>query len=218
MSLKIREYMITKIIHEEKIQKAKKYVEKGESFVIVTHVTPDGDAIGSALGLYHFLTAYGKDTVTVVVPNDFPQFYKWMPGHKEIVIHEKYPDDVVISADTTIYHSGKIIGKAHSAHEAREILESLSSDTHSVFTSVAVFYKDQVCTFVDETKVTFKNINDMIDDYLSIDEWKGKAGAYAIQGVAGKFIEEVRGDIDNVIGLPVKHVIEVIETLTKKPL
>ena len=131
---------------------------------------------------------------------------------KGISIHEKYPDDVVISADTTIYH------KAHSAHEAREILESLSSDTHSVFTSVAVFYKDQVCTFVDETKVTFKNISDMIDDYLSIDEWQGKAGAYAIQGVAGKFIEEVQGDIDNVIGLPVKHVIEVIETLTKKPL
>lgn len=87
-----------------------------------------------------------------------------------------------------------------------------------MFTSVAVFYKNQVCTFVDETKVTFKNINDMIDDYLSVDEWKGKAGAYAIQGVAGKFIEEVQGDIDNVIGLPVKHVIEVIETLTKKPL
>lgn len=137
---------------------------------------------------------------------------------KGVSIHEKYPDDVVISADTTIYHNGKIIGKAHSAHEAREILESLSGDTHSVFTSVAVFYKDQVCIFVDETKVTFKNINDMIDDYLSIDEWKGKAGAYAIQGVAGKFIEEVQGDIDNVIGLPVKHVIEVIETLTKKPL
>lgn len=92
MSLKTREYMITKIIHEEKIQKAKKYVENGESFVIVTHVTPDGDAIGSALGLYHFLTAYGKDNVSVVVPNDFPQFYKWMPGHKEIIIHEKYPD------------------------------------------------------------------------------------------------------------------------------
>ena len=116
---------------------------------------------------------------------------------KGISIHEKYPDDVVISADTTIYHNGKIIGKAHSAHEAREILKSLSND---------------------ETKVTFKNISDMIDDYLSIDEWKGKAGAYAIQGVAGKFIEEVQGDIDNVIGLPVKHVIEVIETMNEKPL
>ena len=84
--------MITKIIHEEKIQKAKKYVEKGESFVIVTHVTPDGDALGSSLGLYHFLTTYGKDNVTVIVPNEFPSFYRWMPGAKDIVIHEKYPD------------------------------------------------------------------------------------------------------------------------------
>lgn len=84
--------MITKIIAEDKIQKAKKYVEKGESFVIVTHVTPDGDAIGSSLGLYHFLTTYGKDNVSVIVPNEFPSFYKWMPGAKDIVIHEKYPD------------------------------------------------------------------------------------------------------------------------------
>lgn len=135
---------------------------------------------------------------------------------KGISIHKKYPEDIVISADTTIYHNDQIIGKAYSVDEARKILNSLSDDTHSVFTSVAVFYKDQVCTFVDETKVTFKDISDMIDDYLSIDEWKGKAGAYAIQGEAGKFIKEVQGDIDNVIGLPVKHVIEVIETM-KKP-
>ena len=84
--------MITKIIQEEKIQKAKKYVEKGESFVIVTHVAPDGDALGSSLGLYHFLSAYGKDNVAVVVPNAFPSFYRWMPGAKDVVIHEKYPD------------------------------------------------------------------------------------------------------------------------------
>ena len=84
--------MITKIIQEELIQKAKKYVERGERFVIVTHVSPDGDALGSSLGLCHFLNAYGKDKVYVVVPNDFPAFYKWMPGAKEIVIHERYPD------------------------------------------------------------------------------------------------------------------------------
>ena len=61
--------MITKIIQEELIQKAKKYVERGERFVIVTHVSPDGDALGSSLGLCHFLNAYGKDKVYVVVPN-----------------------------------------------------------------------------------------------------------------------------------------------------
>lgn len=84
--------MITKIIHEEKIQKAQKYIEKGESFVIVTHVAPDGDAIGSSLGLYHFLTAYGKDNVSVIVPNEFPSFLKWMPGAKDIIRHDKYPE------------------------------------------------------------------------------------------------------------------------------
>lgn len=84
--------MLTKVIREEQIQKAKKYIDKGSSFVIVTHVTPDGDAIGSSLGLYHFLNELSKDNVTVVVPNDFPSFYKWMPGAKDIVIHEKYPD------------------------------------------------------------------------------------------------------------------------------
>ena len=84
--------MLTKIISDEKIQKVKKYIEKGERFVIVTHISPDGDALGSALGLYHFLIAYGKEQVTIVVPNHFPQFYKWMPGRKEIVIHEKYPE------------------------------------------------------------------------------------------------------------------------------
>ncbi|MDH6304708.1 phosphoesterase RecJ-like protein [Parabacteroides sp. PF5-5] len=84
--------MLTKIILEEQIQKAKKYIEKGDKFVVVTHVTPDGDAIGSSLGLYHFLNEFSKEQVNVVVPNDFPSFYKWMPGAKDIVIHAKYPD------------------------------------------------------------------------------------------------------------------------------
>ncbi|WP_080904139.1 bifunctional oligoribonuclease/PAP phosphatase NrnA [Parabacteroides sp. Marseille-P3160] len=84
--------MLTKIIREEQIQKAKKQVEECDNFVIVTHLSPDGDAIGSSLGLYHFLTEYGKDQVSVIVPNDFPEFLKWMPGTKDIVIYEKYPD------------------------------------------------------------------------------------------------------------------------------
>lgn len=84
--------MITKIIQEEKVQKVKKYIEKGDNFVIVTHVSPDGDAIGSSLGLYHFLQEYGKDNVSVVVPNDFPAFLKWMPGAKDVVIYERYPE------------------------------------------------------------------------------------------------------------------------------
>jgi phosphoesterase RecJ-like protein len=94
--------MLTKIIREEEIQKVKKYIEKGDKFVILTHITPDGDALGSSLGLYHFLNEFGKDNVSVVVPNHFPSFYKWMPGTEDIVIHERYPDfseQLIRSAD-----------------------------------------------------------------------------------------------------------------------
>lgn len=123
--------MITKIIQEEKIQKAKKYVEKGESFVIVTHVSPDGDALGSSLGLYHFLTACGKDNVTVIVPNEFPSFYRWMPGAKDIIIYEKYTefaDQLIRDADVLFcldFNEPKRIEKmapAVLATEARKVM------------------------------------------------------------------------------------------------
>lgn len=97
--------MITKIIKAEQIQKAHTYIEKGGSFVIVTHVSPDGDALGSSLGLYHFLNLYGKDNINVIVPNEFPSFYDWMPGREDIVIHEKYPEfaDQLIHAADVIF-------------------------------------------------------------------------------------------------------------------
>ncbi|MGM9758642.1 MAG: bifunctional oligoribonuclease/PAP phosphatase NrnA [Parabacteroides sp.] len=84
--------MLTKLIQEEKIQQVKKYIEKGQRFVIVTHLSPDGDALGSSLGLCHFLMGYDKERVSVIVPNDFPSFYRWMPGAKDILVFEKYAD------------------------------------------------------------------------------------------------------------------------------
>jgi phosphoesterase RecJ-like protein len=80
--------MLNKIIAEENIQKSKKLINKYDKIIIVTHTSPDGDALGSSLALYHFLTEYGKQ-VNVVVPNEFPNFLQWMPGVDEIVIAEK---------------------------------------------------------------------------------------------------------------------------------
>ncbi len=146
--------MLTKIIQEEKIQKAHKYVEKGDSFVIVTHVSPDGDALGSSLGLYHFLLNYGKDTVNVIVPNEFPSFYKWMPGAEEVIIHEKYPEfaekliaeaDVVFCLD---FNAPKRIGKmapAVLAAEGRKVM----IDHHlepADFCRVVISYPDMSST------------------------------------------------------------------------
>lgn len=60
-------------------------------FVIVSHVNPDGDAIGSSLGLYHFLKKYGHD-VTAMVPNDYPSYLSWVPGINDLIIFDKSPE------------------------------------------------------------------------------------------------------------------------------
>jgi phosphoesterase RecJ-like protein len=84
--------MLTKIIDSDKIHKLKTYINKGDKFVIVAHEMPDGDAIGSSLGLFHYLMSFDKKSINVIVPNHFPAFLKWMPGARDIILYEQYPD------------------------------------------------------------------------------------------------------------------------------
>jgi phosphoesterase RecJ-like protein len=83
--------MISKVIASRKITEVEELLNKYDKIVIVTHVSPDGDAIGSSLGLYHYLNGLGNE-VNIIVPNSFPDFLKWMPGSKDILNYEKYPD------------------------------------------------------------------------------------------------------------------------------
>lgn len=83
--------MLSRIISQTDIDHIEKWFEKAEKIVIVSHVSPDGDAVGSSLGLAHFLDSQDK-TVHVVVPNAFPDFLRWMPGAKDIVVYNKYKE------------------------------------------------------------------------------------------------------------------------------
>lgn len=83
--------MLTKVIAQAEVDHVEKWFERAEKIVIVSHVSPDGDAIGSSLGLYHFLTSQEK-TVDVIVPNAFPEFLHWMPGAKEVIVYDKYKE------------------------------------------------------------------------------------------------------------------------------
>jgi len=83
--------MISKIIASKKITQVEELLGKYDKIVIVTHVSPDGDAIGSSLGLYHYLNDLGNN-VNVIVPNSFPDFLKWIPGAKEIIDYERYTE------------------------------------------------------------------------------------------------------------------------------
>jgi phosphoesterase RecJ-like protein len=83
--------MITKIIAEEKIIQVQQLLDKYDNIVIVTHVSPDGDAIGSSMGLYHYLVDMGNQ-VSVIVPNSFPQFLKWIEDVDKVIEYDQQPD------------------------------------------------------------------------------------------------------------------------------
>lgn len=136
---------------------------------------------------------------------------KLLASSKAEPIHQKYPDDVVIGADTIVYYDNEIIGKAKDEKMAREILGKLNNHMHSVYTAVAIYFKDELVTFVDKTDVYFKDISLMIDDYIDSLDWVGKAGAYGIQSKADVFVDHIEGDINTVIGLPVDKVIELLK-------
>lgn len=86
--------MLSKIIEEEDIDTAKRLIYNANHIVVTAHISPDGDAVGSTLGLYHFLMKIGKDVV-VILPNRFPAFLNWMPGSDKIVIMEEKTAETV---------------------------------------------------------------------------------------------------------------------------
>jgi phosphoesterase RecJ-like protein len=93
--------MLTKVIDQSKIERFSRWVERAEHIVIIGHVSPDGDAIGSSLGLWHFLLTQEK-SVRIIVPNAFPDFLKWMPGSDEIVLYDRnrgFADRLISEAD-----------------------------------------------------------------------------------------------------------------------
>lgn len=93
--------MLNKVIEQSKIDHFTKWFERANNIVIVSHVSPDGDAIGSSLGLWHFFESQGKN-VNIIVPNAFPDFLKWMPGSKDILLYDRYKefaDKLIMEAD-----------------------------------------------------------------------------------------------------------------------
>ncbi len=139
-----------------------------------------------------------------------------LAADKAYPIHQKYPNDIVIGADTIVYFNEQIIGKAKDEEAARKILLMLSGKQHTVYTGVAIYFGKELYTFVEKTIVCFKDISSLIDDYIASGQWQGKAGAYGIQGSADCFVDYIIGDKDNVIGLPVKKVKEILKEFENK--
>ena len=87
---------LSSVIDQNKIEQVFKHITRSNNIVITTHLSPDGDALGSSLALYHFLQRKGKN-VKIIVPNSFPYFLKWMEGANKILVHESVSHEVQLA-------------------------------------------------------------------------------------------------------------------------
>ena len=119
-------------------------------------------------------------------------------------VAESAPEDAVIAADTVVFLDGVLLEKPGSEAEAKAMLRRLSGHTHIVCTGVAVAYKGETRSFVQQTRVTFHELSDgLIDWYVATGEPMDKAGSYGIQGKGALLVKGIEGDYFNVVGLPI---------------
>ncbi|MDP4110105.1 MAG: Maf family protein [Bacillota bacterium] len=131
---------------------------------------------------------------------------------KAMYISQRYKNDIIISADTIVYFGGACLGKPESEEQAALMLRSLSGKTHKVYTGVTVLKGDIKDTRYEVTKVRFRDMSDSeISSYIRTGEPMDKAGSYGIQGFGMLFIEGIEGDYQNVMGLPVKTLYDMLK-------
>jgi len=121
-------------------------------------------------------------------------------------------DVFVLAADTVVALGRRILGKPEDAEEAKQMLQLLSGRAHRVFTTISLISPSgSQNTRVVDTKVRFKRLSrEEIDSYLISDEWRGKAGGYAIQGRADVFVRFLSGSYTGVVGLPLNETISML--------
>ncbi|MDX6575935.1 MAG: nucleoside triphosphate pyrophosphatase [Blastocatellia bacterium] len=122
------------------------------------------------------------------------------------------PGATIVGADTVVLINQQILGKPRDQSDAREMLRQLSGEWHQVLTGIALVDPSASRVACQTTEVKFAVMSrDEIDWYVSSGEPEDKAGAYAIQGLGARFIEEIRGDYFNVVGLPVRLLYEMVQ-------
>lgn len=132
---------------------------------------------------------------------------------KAIEVAKNNKDSFILASDTIVACGSRILGKAEDKSQAETFLKMLSGRRHNVFTAVTLIGPDGRASHKTvSTVVKFKNLEQAdIDFYLCHDEWQGKAGAYAIQGLAARFIKGINGSYSNVVGLPLYEVVNMLK-------
>jgi septum formation protein len=126
--------------------------------------------------------------------------------------------ETVLGVDTLVALGTRIYGKPAGEYAARETLAALCGQTHTVVSGIALLRGDREQVGLARTEVVFRQCSaELIDWYVASGEWRGRAGGYAIQGIGAMLVREIRGDYENVVGLPVAKLIDMAPELLPIP-
>ena len=140
-------------------------------------------------------------------PGESPVDYVRRLARSKAEASRESPDEIVLGADTTVVAGDRVLEKPENPAGAHRMLRALSGRDHLVLTGIALLHAGIASVDHESTRVHFVELSDReIGDYVSSGEPMDKAGAYAIQGLASKFIDRIEGDYFNVMGLPLAMV------------
>jgi len=153
-----------------------------------------------------------------VLPGEPVETYVRRVAEQKAMAVDTAPGDVILSADTVVVIGGEILGKPQDSADAVRMLERLAGREHEVITGVCLQRGRELLYDRAITRVWFKPLTrEEIEAYVTSGEPMDKAGAYAIQGLAAKFIERIEGSYTNVVGLPIELVTKLLPDWTARP-
>ena len=131
---------------------------------------------------------------------------------KATLVAQSHPDAIILAADTVVACGRRILPKAEDEATAGKCLALLSGRRHRVYTAVCMIAGGKTHTRLVHTHVRFSRLSkEDIAAYIASGEWRGKAGGYAIQGVAEMFIPWINGSFSNVVGLPLAETSQMLK-------
>ena len=134
---------------------------------------------------------------------------------KAKAVLDKHPDCIIIGSDTIVTIDGMVLGKPKDRDDAERMLRLLSGRTHQVYTGLSILSSRQEFSYLSINDIVFDELSEQeILEYISSDEPYDKAGAYAIQGLASRYIKEIHGDFYAIMGLPLHVIYEELKNIT----
>ena len=186
--------------------------------IILASRSPQRRALLKSMGLEFTAIASGVEEISEGKPREVVLANALAKGHA--VAARRRQGTLVIAGDTEVVVDGRVVGQPAFEGEARWFLETLSGRTHEVLGALALIGPDRVDgepairTGVELSRVTFGKLDQpFIDRYLASEEWRGRAGGYAVQGLGSALVDGIEGDVSNVIGLPVRLLLNLAPEL-----